>query len=294
MNALKTSKNKKEKRTKKNENNKEGKRSSKKIMEYSSKTRYVGFAGTTCFLFFISNSSYSNFNRLWSFLFNVSLDFISNFILKAFGNDIASLITPMISDIQFSLEFLIPLCVAFYAASGGASSIIVTSNQLLGFENSSCLKRKIKGLVMTFILICLIVFLLLVPAFGDKFIELVKYVNMNQAVTNTIVFIINVSKGPISWFLIFILLKIIYTIAPDKRVSSSYTTKGSLFTTAGFVIVTFLYSFYVNNVAHYDLLYGGLAHFVVLMIWFYLIAYIVTIGIAINAEDLESRKKMAE
>ena len=227
-------------------------------------------------------------------LFNVSFDFISNFLLKAFGNDIASLITPMLNDMQFSLEFLIPLFVAFYAASGGASSIIVTSNQLLGFENSSFLKRKIKGLVMTFILISLIVFLLLVPAFGDKFIELVRYVNMNQAVTNTIVFIINVSKGPISWFLIFFLIKIIYTIAPDKRVSSSYTTKGSLFTTAGFVIVTFLYSFYVNEVAHYDLLYGGLSHFVVLMIWFYLIAYIVTIGIAINAEELESRQKMAE
>lgn len=227
-------------------------------------------------------------------LFNVSFDFISNFLLKAFGNDIASLITPMLNDMQFSLEFLIPLFVAFYAASGGASSIIVTSNQLLGFENSSFLKRKIKGLVMTFILISLIVFLLLVPAFGDKFIELVRYVNMNQAVTNTIVFIINVSKGPISWFLIFFLIKIIYTIAPDKRVSSSYTTKGSLFTTAGFVIVTFLYSFYVNKVAHYDLLYGGLSHFVVLMIWFYLIAYIVTIGIAINAEELESRQKMAE
>lgn len=227
-------------------------------------------------------------------LFNVSFDFISNFLLKAFGSDIASLITPMLNDIQFSLEFLIPLFVAFYAASGGASSIIVTSNQLLGFENSSFLKRKIKGLVMTFILISLIVFLLLVPAFGDKFIELVRYVNMNQAVTNTIVFIINVSKGPISWFLIFFLIKIIYTIAPDKRVSSSYTTKGSLFTTAGFVIVTFLYSFYVNEVAHYDLLYGGLSHFVVLMIWFYLIAYIVTIGIAINAEELESRQKMAE
>lgn len=224
-------------------------------------------------------------------LFNVSFDFISNFLLKAFGSDIASLITPMLNDIQFSLEFLIPLFVAFYAASGGASSIIVTSNQLLGFENSSFLKRKIKGLVMTFILISLIVFLLLVPAFGDKFIELVRYVNMNQAVTNTIVFIINVSKGPISWFLIFFLIKIIYTIAPDKRVSSSYTTKGSLFTTAGFVIVTFLYSFYVNEVAHYDLLYGGLSHFVVLMIWFYIIAYIITIGIALNTEDVDRWKK---
>ena len=63
-------------------------------------------------------------------LFNVSMDFISNFLLKAFGSDIASLITPMINDIHVSFEFLIPLFVAFYAASGGASSIIVSSNGL--------------------------------------------------------------------------------------------------------------------------------------------------------------------
>ena len=225
-------------------------------------------------------------------LFNVSIDFISNFLLKSFGSDIANLITPMISDIKISFEFLIPLFVAFYAASGGASSIIVTSNQLFNFENSSFLKRKVKGLIMTIILISLIVFLLLVPAFGDKFIELVKYVNMNQKVTNSIVFIINISKGPVSWLVIFFLVKIIYTMAPDKRLSSSYTTKGSLFTTFGFIIITSIYSFYVNNVAHYDILYGGLSHFVVLMIWFYLIAYIVTIGIAINAEELEKRQNL--
>ncbi len=225
-------------------------------------------------------------------LFNVSIDFISNFLLKSFGSDIANLITPMISDIKISFEFLIPLFVAFYAASGGASSIIVTSNQLFNFENSSFLKRKVKGLIMTIILISLIVFLLLVPAFGDKFIELVKYVNMNQKVTNSIVFIINISKGPVSWLVIFFLVKIIYTMAPDKRLSSSYTTKGSLFTTFGFIIITYIYSFYVNNVAHYDILYGGLSHFVVLMIWFYLIAYIVTIGIAINAEELEKRQNL--
>lgn len=227
-------------------------------------------------------------------LFHVSMDFISNFLLKAFGSDIASLITPMLGEINISFEFLIPLVVAFYAASGGASSIIVTSNQLLHFKNSSFLKRKIKGLVMTFILISLIVFLLLVPAFGDKFIEMIRYVNMNEAVTNTIAFVINLSKGPISWLLIFFLIKIIYTLAPDERVASSYTTKGSLFTTIGLVVTTYIYSFYVNRVAHYDLLYGGLAHFVVLMIWFYLIAYMVTIGIAINAEELENRKKIPE
>ena len=266
----------------------------KRLLSILGRTDMLVLPGQLAFFFVLATVPTITLIAYGASLFNVSIDFISNFILKAFGSDIASLVVPIFDDLQISWGLLIPLLVALYAASGGASSIIVTSNQLLHFENASFLKRKFKGLIMTCILIMLIVFLLLVPAFGDKFIEMIQYVNMNQAVTNTIVFIINISKGPISWLLIFFLIKIIYTLAPDKRVPSSFTTKGSIFTTMGFVVVTYIYSFYVNNVAHYDILYGGLAHFVVLMIWFYLIAYIVTIGIAINAEDLENRKKLLE
>lgn len=226
--------------------------------------------------------------------FNISADFISNVVIKAFGNNTAELIMPIISEIKFTPGFLIPLCIAIYAASGGASSIIITSNQLFNFKNSSFLKRKIKGLFMILILVSLIVFLLLIPGLGDKIIDLVRYVNMNQAVTDAIAFFINFSKGPISWLLIFLLIKIIYTLAPDENIKSNYTTKGSLFTTFGFSVVTFGYSIYVNHVAHYDLLYGGLSHFVILMIWLYLISYTVTIGIAINAEEYEKRKKLEQ
>ena len=224
-------------------------------------------------------------------LFNVSIDFMRDFVLKAFGSDIANLIIPMINDIHFSPEVLIPLFVAMYAASGGASSIIVTSNQLYHIENTSFLRRKIKGLMMTFILVLLIVFLLLVPVFGNKIIELIEYVNMSAGVTHLLTYIVNLSKGPISWFLIFLLVKIIYTLAPDDNVPSKCTTRGSLFTTLGLVLSTAIYSLYVNNVAHYDVLYGGLSHFVVLMIWLYIIAYIITIGIALNTEDVDRWKK---
>ena len=227
-------------------------------------------------------------------LFNVSMDFVSNFILKTFGSNVAELIMPILTDIKFTASFLIPLLIAFYTASGGASSIIVTSNQLYGFKNSTFLKRKIKGLIMIFILVSLVVFLLLIPGFGDKFIELVRYVDMNESVTETICFIINLSKGPISWLLIFLLIKIIYTLAPDGTISSSCTTKGALFTTFGVTVVTACYSFYVNRFSHYDILYGGLAHFVILMIWLYLISYIVIIGIAINAEEYQNRKKLEQ
>ena len=227
-------------------------------------------------------------------LFNVSMDFISNFILKAFGENVSELIMPILTDIKFTPNFLIPLLIAFYTASGGASSIIVTSNQLYGFKNTGFVKRKIKGLIMIFILVSLVVFLLLIPGFGDKFIELVRYVNMNEKVTDSIVFFINLSKGPISWLLIFLLIKIIYTLAPDGVISSNYTTKGSLFTTFGVTVVTACYSFYVNYFSHYDILYGGLAHFVILMIWLYLISYTVIIGIAINSEEYQKRKKLEQ
>lgn len=224
-------------------------------------------------------------------IFNVSSDVLSNFIIKSFGMGIKDLVMPIIEEIKFTPEFLFPLAVAFYAASGGASSIIIASNEIYHIENTNFIKRKIKGLIMTFILISLVIFLLLVPAFGDKLIELVKYININQAVTKTITFVITIAKGPISWILIFLLIKIVYTMAPDKNVPSKYTTKGSLFTTLGLVLSTGIYSFYVNNVAHYDILYGGLSHFVVLMIWFYIIAYVITIGIALNTDDVNSWKK---
>lgn len=227
-------------------------------------------------------------------LFNVSIDFISNFMIKAFGSNVKELIIPIITEIKLTPGFLIPFCIALYTSSGGSSSIIVTSNQLYGFENTRFMKRKIKGLIMILILVILIVFLLLIPGFGDKFIELIKYVNMNNTVTNSIIFMINLSKGPISWLIIFMLIKIIYTMAPDGTIKSSYTTKGSLFTTFGFTIITSIYSFYVTHFSHYDILYGGLSHFVILMIWLYLISYIIIIGIAINAEEYQKRQKLAQ
>ena len=46
-------------------------------------------------------------------LFNVSMDFISNFILKAFGENVSELIMPILTDIKFTPNFLIPLLIAF-------------------------------------------------------------------------------------------------------------------------------------------------------------------------------------
>lgn len=219
--------------------------------------------------------------------FNISFDFLTNFLTKAFGADVTNLVVPIVSQVDFSFQFFVALVLGFYAASTGAASIVITSNEMYGVPNSSFLRRKIKALIMTFVLVLLLMFLLMIPVFGTKISELVTYVNLNDAITSSIVFAINLMKGPLSWFIIFFLIKIIYTMAPDRDIPSRTNTYGALFTTFGFVLVTMIYSYYINHFAHYANLYGGLAQFVILMVWLYLLAYIFVIGIAINAQKLE-------
>ena len=80
-------------------------------------------------------------------------------------------------------------------------------------------------------------------------------------------------------------------MAPDKKTESRYTNKGAIFTTFGWVLATYIYSYYIGNYAQYDVFYGGLANIIVLMLWFLLLAYIFTIGLAMNhrveEEELE-------
>ena len=71
-------------------------------------------------------------------------------------------------------------------------------------------------------------------------------------------------------------------MAPDKKIASSQTTYGALFTTIGWIISTAIYSFYISNIANYSLFYGSLANIIILMLWTYLLAFIFTIGLALN------------
>lgn len=223
-----------------------------------------------------------------SFL-NLPIDFISNFITKAFNESISQMIVPIVSGVNLSKRFYITLIIGYYIASNGASSIIVTSNTIYGIKNSSFFKRRLKAIIITFMLVLLFLFILIVPVFGNKVIEMIAYVNLNQNITNQISLIINVLKGPIAWFIIFFFIKIIYTMAPDRKIPSSYVNKGALFTSIFWVLATYLYSYYITNFAHYNIFYGGLSNVIILMLWVYFLAYIFTIGMALN-QNYEQEK----
>ena len=226
-------------------------------------------------------------------LLNISTDVIFDFIGSAFSPDIANMLlnTTGMGGGK-GVGFFLVVIIGYFIASNGPASIIITSNTIYGEKQEGFFRRRLKALIMTFVLVLLFIFMLVVPVFGNKIIELFKYVNINATVTSNVESVINILQGPITWLIMYFFIKILYTMAPNKKIRSKSVGYGAIFTTFSWVVITNIYSYYINNIAHYSTFYGGLANIVILMFWFYLLAYAFTIGMALNyrKEEVELEK----
>lgn len=180
---------------------------------------------------------------------------------------------------------LIYLIIGFILISNGAYAIILASNTLYKIEDTSQLKGRIKAFFLTILLMFLFVFILTVLAFGNEIGSFILELEAFGSISNSIYNIFIYLKWPVAFIVIYIIIKMIYTVAPDQNVKSKSVTKGSIFTTICWLLITAIYSFYANNIARYDMFYGNLSNIIILMMWIYVIAYIFVIGIAINVNN---------
>ena len=215
--------------------------------------------------------------------FQISLDSITEFIKISFPEGVSTLLLPLINGRGFDLSILTFLIAALWLASTGAYAVITASDVIYEVKSKNAIAKRIKSIVMIFLLLTLIMFMLIVPAFGDKIFNLIISLKIFAKVTNELTVIYLILKYPLSFILIYFNIKLIYTIAPSREISSKSVTRGSLFTTLMWMIITQFYSFCVNNVVHYDILYGSISNIIILLMWVYFLAYLFTIGLIINA-----------
>jgi membrane protein len=220
---------------------------------------------------------------------NISNDLIFNLITKSIGREFSEILTPILTSTEITPAFFITLGVGYFIASNGMSSIIVASNTIYGIKDSGFFKRRLKALIMELIIVILLLFVLLVPLFGDSIINLLHYINIDSESTEVIVKLLSILQGPISWLIIFMFIKIIYTMAPDKKVPSNSVNGGAIFTTVLWIGITALYSYYINNFANYSVFYGSLANIVVLMVWVYFLSFVFVIGMAMNFREEQEK-----
>ena len=194
-------------------------------------------------------------------ILSIGTDSVAVFINKVFPTNVSDILVPYVNDVGIDFSTIISMISGFLIASNGANSLIITSNTLYKIEHKNYFKRLLKSLFMTILLVILFIFIIVVLAFGDKIVKFLISLSIFENISYEIQIIYSISKWPFA-----------------------YMNRGALFTTIMWLLITIIYTFYINNYANYNLFYGSLANIVVIMLWVYALSFALVVGMAINNE----------
>lgn len=226
--------------------------------------------------------------------FDITIDMVSKLINNFMPQQVSEVIISVISGKGFDQSVGLFNFIAFFLASNGTYAIINTSNTLYKIRNRNQLKARLSSIILLLIIILLFIFLLVVPIFGDNIITLMSKAKILANYEDEAISLFNIIKWPITLLIIYLNIKLIYTISPSKNIKSEETTYGAAFTTIGWSIATIIFRIYLSHFARYDILYGNLSSIIILMVWVYFLSYIFVFGMAINVSRKEEEELLEE
>lgn len=258
----------------------------KNFLEISTRPAMRILPGNLAFFLVLSFAPIITLIALLATRFSIPLLSFLNDFEHMLPNDLVQIFEMFLSgDNPPTGSLMIYLLIGFVTASNGAHSIIIASNTLYDIEQDSYIKRRIKAFFLTIILIFQFIFILVFLVYGNILMKWVLSFSLFESIRSSIYDSFIFLKWPIIMVVTFILIKLLYTIAPDKKIGSKNVTRGALFTTIGWTVTTVFYAYYANNMANYSVFYGGLSNLIVLMMWIYFVSYILVLGIAMNVSD---------
>lgn len=255
----------------------------KKAIEYISKPEMRILPGQLAFFIVISLIPLLALVGTIAGYFSVSTDKFASVLETILPFEVTDGLLSYASGKGITFNIAVFFISAFLLASNGAHSMIITSNEMYKVKESNIINRRLKAIGMTFILVLLFLFLLLVPVFGDTIYNILTSSIQNKKAVLFGYNLYNLLQYPISFILIFYNIKLLYTLAPDRKIKSKTTTTGTLFTTIGWILSTKLYAIYAGSFSNYNIFYGSISNILFLLMWVYILSYIFVLGMAINA-----------
>ncbi len=220
---------------------------------------------------------------------SLSFDSVTGFINHYLPSGVSSLIISIFEGQKVGTLDILFIVTAFYIAAKATHSIIIASTQIYNGKQRNFLRTRIKAIIMLIILIFLVLSIIGILTIGNRII--IYIAEVNGTISPYVYMFYNIIKWPFVLFMIFVTIKVIYTIAPNVTIPSKSVNKGALFTTIVWGITTFVYSFYVTNLANYTKFYGNLSNLIILMIWLYWMCYIFVLGMTMNEYSLNIEKE---
>ncbi|MBU2980073.1 YihY/virulence factor BrkB family protein [Alteromonas sp. C1M14] len=182
------------------------------------------------------------------------------------------------SNRALSWGFGLSLLLTLWSSSKGANALITACNIAYNEEHGrNFLKGILARLVLTISIILLVISALLCISVLPEWISWVAGPLLNES-----------NAMWITWPVLMLLFNVglagLYRYGPHRRQAKwRWVTVGSAFATIMWLIASYAFSFYLNEFASYNKTYGSVGGIVILLMWFFLSAYIILLGAELNS-----------
>lgn len=183
------------------------------------------------------------------------------------------------SESSLGWSLILSILISLWSANKGTKAVFegvnITYDEIdeRGFFklNAVTLLFTIGGIIIGFIAIAMVV---VFPALIDKI-----------GLPSTLETIIQLLRWPILALIVIFALAAVYKVAPYRKSPEfKWTSWGAIIATVFWLAGSLLFNLYVNNFSSFDETYGSFAAIIILMLWFFLTAFIILLGAEINSE----------
>ena len=127
---------------------------------------------------------------------------------------------------------------------------------------------------------------------------IINFVVRHLYLSDNIAALLMMLRWPIAFAALFLMAFLSYYILPDLKGNEQFKRKsaipGSFFFVIFWLAASWGFSIYVNNLKTYNMVYGTIGAFAVLMVWLYYTSILILIGGEINSQKYNRLNRKAE
>lgn len=189
-----------------------------------------------------------------------------------------------------TLIAIVGIIMTIVLSTNGIAVILKGLNRAYKVEETrNFIYTRILSFLMVFVNVLVLFLTINIIIFGKVIIMFfVEHFGMSTKLAVTILTL----RWPVSFLALYVMAFLMYYVLPDLKGKESFKRKsalpGTVFFTTFWLLGSWGFSVYVNNLSTYNLVYGTIGAFFILMIWLYYTSILLLVGGEINSQVYNS------
>ncbi|MDO4662062.1 MAG: YihY/virulence factor BrkB family protein [Tissierellia bacterium] len=211
------------------------------------------------------------------------------------SKEITLVLLKVVEQTSSSLGLSLGIFFSIWSASTGINRLITSINIAYGLRRKrKIIQQRIVSILYTLGFFIIILFVLTFEVFNNQILKIIN--TILNTIDNSIAYsqveeIWNLFNGFLPFIILFIAFTFFYKLAPQttraSRVKLTEAMLGAAFTSFFIILISVIYSFFINNISRMSLVYGTLAGFMAMFFWIFLVSNIIVIGALVIASYRE-------